>query len=251
VSVKTPAEIKSMREGGRRLAKVLNYLTAQVKAGMSTKQVADLVKAELKKHDLQAILVGYQGYGEVMCVSINEEVVHGVPKDKRIIKEGDVVKLDLTAAYQGLIVDAATTVFIGELAKAPADVKRLLESAQRALEAGIDAIKGEGTRVGDIAAAIQSVLDKYNLGIVRDLVGHGVGHSVHEDPNIPNYGLPGSGPILRAGETIAVEPMATLGGWQIDILKDGWTVATRDHSLAAHFEHTVVVTEDSAEILTS
>ncbi len=251
MSVKTPAEIKSMREGGRRLAKVLNYLTAQVKAGMSTKQVADLVKAELKKHDLQAILVGYQGYGEVMCVSINEEVVHGVPKDKRIIKEGDVVKLDLTAAYQGLIVDAATTVFIGELAKAPADVKRLLESAQRALEAGIDAIKGEGTRVGDIAAAIQSVLDKYNLGIVRDLVGHGVGHSVHEDPNIPNYGLPGSGPILRAGETIAVEPMATLGGWQIDILKDGWTVATRDHSLAAHFEHTVVVTEDSAEILTS
>jgi len=251
LSVKTAADIKAMREGGRRLAETLQAVAARTRVGLTTKQVAEIAKAELLKHDLQAILVGYQGYQEVMCVSLNDEVVHGVPSTKRVIKEGDLVTLDLTAAYEGLIVDTATTLFMGEAAAMSPEIKHLLEGAKQALEAGIDALKGEGTRVGDIAAAIQATLDSYNLGIVRDLVGHGVGHGVHEDPNVPNYGMAGSGPSLRAGETIAIEPMATLGGWQVDILADGWTVASRDHSLAAHFEHTVLVTESGAEILTT
>lgn len=248
MSVKTAADLKAMREGGRRLSGVLEHLVGETKAGLTTKQIAELARVELLKQQLQPILVGYQGYQEVMCISLNDEVVHGVPSVKRVIKAGDLVKLDLTAAYQGLIVDAATSVFMGD--QPSAEVKRLLAGAQQALEAGIDAIKGEGTRVGNVAAAIQGVLEKHDLGIVRDLVGHGVGHGVHEDPNIPNYGMAGTGPALRAGETIAVEPMATLGGWQVDILKDGWTVATRDHSLSAHFEHTVLVTDRGAEILT-
>ncbi|MBX4199390.1 M24 family metallopeptidase, partial [Candidatus Saccharibacteria bacterium] len=142
------------------------------------------------------------------------------------------------------------TVVVGP--KSPsADVKRLLEGSKRSLLAGIDAIKGDGTRVGDISAAVQDVLDKNKLGIVKDLVGHGVGYGVHEEPNIPNYGVRGTGPVLMSGMTIAIEPMATLGDWRVDFLKDGWTVVSRDGTLSAHFEHTVLITDDGAEILTS
>ncbi len=251
MGVKTSAEIELMRTGGRQLAEVLQVLAKMVEPGLSTKKIAERAATEMKSRDLQAILQGFQGYSDVMCVSLNDEVVHGIPSTKRTIKEGDLVKLDVTAAYKGLIVDTATTVYVGELDKAPKDVQRLLKGAKQAMEAGIDAINGEGTRTGDIAEAIQKVLEAHDLGIVRDLVGHGVGHGVHEEPNVPNYGLKGTGASLPAGATIAVEPMATLGGWQVNILNDGWTVVTRDHSLSAHFEHTILVTERGAEILTS
>ena len=251
MSVKTPTEIELMRIGGRKLAEVLRVLVDLVEPGMSTKQIADRAAAEMKQRDLQAILQGFQGYSDVMCASLNDEVVHGIPSSKRVIKQGDLVKFDVTAAYKGLIVDTAKTIYIGELSSAPKDIQKLIKGTKQSLEAGIDAIKGEGTRIGDIAEAVQGVLEKYDLGIVRDLVGHGVGHNVWEPPNVPNYGLKGTGPALPAGATIAIEPMATLGGWQVDILKDGWTVATRDHSLSAHFEHTVLVTERGSEILTA
>ena len=195
---------------------------------------------------MQPVVLGYQGFPDVLVVSVNDAIVHGVPT-KNPFKDGDVVKLDLTLGYKAMVVDSAITVIAGD--KQPAEVKRLLDGTKKALEAGITAIKGDGTRVGDISAAVQNVLEKHQLGVIRDLVGHGVGYSIHEEPNIPNYGVSGTGPVLSAGMTIAIEPMASLGDWQVNIKKDG-TVLMRDGSIGAHFEHTVVITEDGAEILT-
>lgn len=245
---KTPAEIEIMREGGRKLAEVLQNLAKKVEPGVTSRQLADMAEAEVKKAGLQPILKDYEGFPDVMCISINDAIVHGMP-GKELIQEGDVVNLDLTVSYKNLILDSAVSVYAGK--NPPPEIKRLLDGTKRALEAGIAAIKGNGTRVGDISAAIQSTLDSYQLGVIRDLVGHGVGDKIHEEPNIPNYGVAGTGPVLPAGITIAVEPMASLGDWHIDTAKDNWTVIMRDGSLGAHFEHTVLVTKDGAEILTS
>lgn len=245
---KTPDEIEAMRLGGQKLAAILNKLSQSIQPGVSGKDISGLAAEQITAAGLQPILLGYEGFPDVICVSVNEAIVHGLPTSAKF-KDGDVVKLDLTASYRSMVVDSAITVVVGGKA-ASADVKRLVEGTKKALDRGISAIKGDGTRVGDIASAIQDELMKHNLGIIRDLVGHGVGYSVHEDPNIPNYGVAGTGPVLRAGSTVAIEPMATLGDWQINILKDGWTVVSRDGSLTAHFEHTVLVTEDGAEVLT-
>lgn len=244
---KSAAEIELMRQGGKKLATILDTLVAEVQPGVSPKDISALAAEQIKKAGMQPVVLGYEGFPDVLCISVNEEVVHGIPGSRKF-QDGDVVKLDLTLGYKGLVTDSARTVIAGT--KTNADVKRLVEGTRRALDAGIAAIMGSGTRVGDIAAATQKVMDRYKLGIVRDLVGHGVGYGIHEAPNIPNYGVSGSGPVLSAGMTIAIEPMATLGDWRINIAKDGWTVVTRDHSLAAHFEHTVLITENAAEILT-
>lgn len=246
---KTPAEIEVMREGGKKLAQVLQILAKQTKPGVTPRQLADVAEAEVKKVGLQPVLKGYEGFPDVLCISVNEAIVHGLP-GKNKVKDGDVVKLDLTIGYKNLILDSAISVYAGA-GQPPADIKRLLEGTQRALDAGIEAIKGGGSRVGDISAAIQDVLNKYKLGIIRDLVGHAVGDKIHEEPNIPNYGVAGTGPVLPAGVTIAIEPMASLGDWRIDTASDGWTVVMRDGSLGAHFEHTILITKDGAEILTS
>lgn len=231
------------------LATVLDVLEKAIKPGMSTKELADIAAKEIKALGGQPSFLNHEDYPEVMTVSINDEIVHGMPSPKKIIKDGDVVGLDFGVAFRGLITDGARTVFVGD--KPPADVKRLLEGTQKGLDAGINAVHGDGTRVGNIGAAVQDVLEKqYKLGVIRDLVGHGVGDEVHEGPNIPNYGVSGTGPTLSTGMTICIEPMASLGDWHIDIAKDGWTVVMHDGSLAAHFEHTIVITEKSAEILT-
>ncbi|MBI2592069.1 type I methionyl aminopeptidase [Candidatus Saccharibacteria bacterium] len=245
---KTSAEIEAMRQGGKKLAQILQDLAAQTQPGVSPKEIADMAAAEIKKAGLQPVLQGYEGFDNVMCISVNEGIVHGMP-GKRPIKEGDIVNLDLTVGYKNLILDSAVSVYAG--LTPPADVKRLLEGTRKALEAGINAIRGNGTRVGDISAATQDVLDRYKLGIIRDLVGHAIGDKIHEEPNIPNYGVTGTGPVLPAGVTLAIEPMASLGDWHIDTAKDGWTVVMRDGSIGAHFEHTVLVTEKGAEILTA
>jgi methionyl aminopeptidase len=247
MSVKTATEIEIMRTGGRLLGEILQKLSKEVKPGSSGKQISKLAEQMVKKANLSPIVLGYEGFPDVICISVNENIVHGVPTADKF-KEGDVVKLDLTVAYKGLVVDSAVTIIAGS--NTNSDVKRLLEGTKRALDDGINAISGDGARVGDIASAIQNTLNKYKLGIIRDLVGHGVGHAIHEDPNVPNYGVSGTGPVLISGMTIAVEPMASLGDWKIDILKDGWTVAMHDRSLSAHFEHTVLITDDGAEILT-
>jgi len=236
-----------MRQAGAMLAEILNKLGEMVAPGISGREISDYALAEVKKKKMQPVLIGFQGYPDVMCISVNDGIVHGIPTSIPF-KEGDIVKLDLTLGYKSLVVDSAITVVAGNAENK--DVKRLIEGTKRSLMAGIDAIKGDGTRVGDIGAAVQKVLDDNKLGIIRDLVGHGVGYGIHEDPNIPNYGVAGTGPALMSGMTIAVEPMASLGDWQIDIAKDGWTVMMADGSLSAHFEHTVLITDNGVEILT-
>lgn len=248
MTIKTAEEIKIMRTGGQLLGAILSDLSKEVQPGKSGKDISEKAAELVKKAGLSPILLGYEDFPDVICISVNQNIVHGVPTGQNF-KDGDVVKLDLTVAYKGLVVDSAVTVVAGT-GKPSADVKRLLDGTKRALDKGIAAIHGDGTRVGDIASAVQDTLNEYKLGIIRDLVGHGVGHSIHEDPNVPNYGVAGTGPTLVAGMTIAIEPMASLGDWQIDILNDGWTVAMRDKSLSAHFEHTVLITDDGADILT-
>ncbi len=246
---KTPAEIEIMRAGGKKLAQVLQIVAGLIKPGVTPRQLADAAETEVKKAGLQPILKGYEGFPDVLCISVNEAIVHGMPGKKRVM-EGDVVNLDLTAGYKNLVLDSAISVYVGS-SPPPADIKRLLEGTKRALDAGIDVIKGDGTRVGDISAAVQDVLDSYKLGVIRDLVGHAVGDKIHEEPNIPNYGVAGTGTLLPAGVTIAIEPMASLGDWHINTANDGWTVVMRDGSIGAHFEHTVLITENGAEILTA
>lgn len=248
---KTEDEINIMREGGKRLAKLINMTSEQAQPGKTTKDLADFVRQNLKPMQLTSATLGFEGYSEVICVSVNDHIVHGLPNKKQILKEGDLVGIDITVKYQGLVVDSAVTVYVGDQTKIASDAKRLLEGTKAALDAGIAAVKGSGTRVGDISAAVQKVLDKYSLGIVKDLVGHGVGYDIHEEPNVPNYGVSGSGPVLKNGMTICIEPMATLGDWRVKVMPDKWTVATVDGSLSAHFEHTVLITEKGVEILTA
>lgn len=236
-----------MRAGGRLLAKILKNLAAQVGPGVVPKELAAIAEQQIKKAGMQAVVKGYEGFPDVICISVNEAIVHGVPGNQPI-REGDIVKLDLTLGYKGMINDSAVTIIAG--GHGSAGTLRLVEGTKKALDAGIAAIAGDGTRVGDISAAIQDTLEKYNLGIIRELVGHGVGYSIHEAPNIPNFGVAGTGPMLHTGMTIAIEPMAALGDWHIATAKDKKTVIMKDGSLGAHFEHTVLITEKSAEILT-
>lgn len=237
-----------MREGGRMLATVLDVLEKAAQPGISTKELSDIAAKEIKSLGAQPSFLNHEDYPEAMTVSINEEIVHGMPSSKKLVKDGDLIGLDFGVAWRGLVTDGARTVFVGS--NPNPDIKRLLEGTQRALEAGIDAVHGGGTRVGDISEAVQKILEQNKLGVIRDLVGHGVGDDVHESPNIPNYGMTGTGPVLNTGMTICIEPMASLGDWQISIAPDGWTVVMKDGSLSAHFEHTIVITEKSAEILT-
>jgi methionyl aminopeptidase len=246
--IKTPTEIKAMRESGKMLATVLQYLKKQLETGMSTKELADMATTELKSLGGQPSFLGYQGYPDVLCVSINNEVVHGIPSTERIIRDGDIVSLDFGVTYKDMITDGAISV-IAATPKSSAHT-RLLDITKRSLDAGIAAVHDQ-VRTGDIGAAVEAVLNKAKYGIVRDLVGHGVGHYLHEDPNIPNYGRPNTGPWLSAGMTIAIEPMATLGTDHVYVAPDGWTILTNDDSWAAHFEHTILITEEGAEILTT
>jgi len=237
-----------MRAGGQLLAKILKDLSSKVKPGVVPKELAADAAAQIGKHQMQAVVKGYEGFPDVICISVNDAIVHGIPGNQPI-RQGDVVKLDLTLGYKGMINDSAVTVIAG--GHGSAGIARLVEGTKAALDAGIAAIKGEGTRVGDISQAVQDVLEKeYKLGVIRELVGHGVGYAIHEAPNIPNFGVAGTGPLLHPGMTIAIEPMAALGDWHIAVAKDKNTIIMKDGSLGAHFEHTVLITEDGAEILT-
>lgn len=245
--VKTEAEISAMRTSGKMLATVLDVLSNKLQAGMSSKDLSEIAKLELRGLGGQPSFLGYFGFPDVLCVSINDEVVHGIPNKNRIINNGDIVGMDFGVTYNSMVTDSAVTRIVGTVPQKTSD---LVSTSQKSLMAGISVIKN-GCNVGDISAAVQGVLDKGKYGIIRDLVGHGVGHELHEEPNIPNYGKKGSGEILQTGMTIAIEPMATLGGYEIKTDADGWTIRTKDGSLAAHFEHTVLITNDGVEILTS
>jgi methionyl aminopeptidase len=245
--IKTDDEITAMRESGRMLGTVLQVLKQRLQVGMSTQDLADIARKELQALGGEPTFLGLYGFPDVLCVSVNDEVVHGLPSHKRVIKDGDIVSMDFGVTYKGMITDSAITVIAGS--QRDKKKQELVAATEQSLLAGV-AVLRDGVRVGDLAAAIQEVLDEAGLGIVRDLVGHGVGHELHEDPNIPNFGRKGTGVELRAGMTIAIEPMATLGSHKVYVDADGWTVRSSDGSLAAHFEHTVLITDDGAEILT-
>lgn len=229
------------------LATILQALRPHVQPGITTKELAAIAAQELKSLGGEPAFLGYQGFSDVICISVNDEVVHGIPSEHKTLAAGDIVGLDFGVKYRNMITDGAISVIAGKPLK-PTHTK-LVDMTLRSLEAGIAAVH-DGVRTGDIGAAVEAVLKPVGYGIVRDLVGHGVGHHLHEDPNIPNYGRPNTGPWLQAGMTIAIEPMATLGTERVYIQDDNWTVATYDGSRAAHFEHTVLITEDGAEVLT-
>lgn len=244
---KTPAEIEAMREGGKILATIFEGLKKQVKPGVSERELDAWVEKEITKHGAIATYKTSEvNFPNVICISTNDQIVHGIPTDY-VLQEGDLVGFDLVITYKRMKTDSAFTMVVGN--KPNGVQKHLLNATERSLYAGIDAIKGP-VRIGDISAAVEKVLSDAKLSIIRELVGHGVGHEMHEPPEVPNYGRKGTGPLLAVGDTIAIEPMATLGGEKIRVEDDDWTISTRDGSLAAHFEHTVLVTEDGAEILT-
>lgn len=244
--VKTAAELEAMREGGKILAQIFAGLKQQVKPGVSEKQLDAWVDAEITARGAIATYKTSEvNFPAAICISTNDQIVHGIPTDY-VLQEGDVVGFDLVITYKGMKTDSAFTMVVG---KANGALQHLLRATEQSLYAGIDAIKGP-VRTGDIGAAVEAVLKSAKLGIIRELVGHGVGHEMHEAPEVPNYGRKGTGVLLAPGDTIAIEPMATLGGEKIVQDADGWTLSTRDGSLAAHFEHTVLITEDGAEILT-
>lgn len=242
---KTPSEIDSMRRCGAILYDTLHELARHVKQGITTRELALMTRELLHAAGAKPVLLGYNGFPDVICISVNDALVHGIPGDYAL-QAGDLVGLDLEIGYEGMITDSAITVPVG---KTTARTRRLLEGAQQALQAGVVAAK-DGNRVGDISSAIQAVLQGYRLGIIQDLCGHGVGYAVHEDPIILNFGEPNTGMVLKSGMTLAIEPMASLGSYEVYEDTDGWTIRTRDGTQTAQFEHTVVVTNTGGEILT-
>jgi methionyl aminopeptidase len=227
------------------LAQVLQYVSSELAVGMSTDELDQMAAAELKRLGGKPAFLGHEGFPKTICISVNDEVVHGIP-GKRVLQVGDIVGLDFGVRHQGLVTDSAVTVALGDVNAAS---QRLLKTTKDALMIGIDQAVA-GNRVGDISAAIERHLAKAGLGIIRELAGHGVGRDLWEEPQIPNYGRSGTGTVLKAGMTVAIEPMATLGSPAIKLQRDKWTIATRDGSLAAQFEHTIVISDGPPEILT-
>lgn len=245
IIIKSDREIAIMRQAGRIVATTLDRLVKQVRPGMKTKELDVIAARELEKLGAKPSFKGYRGFPANLCVSINDEIVHGIPGE-RVINEGDIVSLDLGAIYMGFQGDAAVTVGIGEISP---QAEQLIKTTEGALEAGIAAARPKA-RLGDISSAIQNYVESKGYSVVREYSGHGIGREMHEEPQIANFGLPASGPILKKGMTLALEPMVNIGGWKTRVGDDHWTVLTADGSLSAHFEHTIAITDGEAEVLT-
>lgn len=245
IILKTAQDIEKMRLAGRVLAELLQVLTRETCPGMRTRELDRITSRELSRLGAKPSFLGYRGFPARLCVSVNDEIVHGIPGD-RIIKDGDIVSLDVGAIVDGFQADSAVTIGIGEVS-APA--RSLMETASGSLGAGIAAAK-KGNRLGDISAAIQGYVEAMGFSVVREYTGHGIGRNMHEDPQIPNFGTPGEGIELREGMVMALEPMVNAGTWRTTIAPNNWTVVTADGSLSAHFEHTIVITNGEADVLT-
>jgi len=245
IIIKTAQEIAIMKEAGRIVAAVIAALTRAIAPGITTRELDALAVRELKRHGAAASFKGYRGFPASICVSVNNEVVHGIPGE-RVLQEGDIVGLDFGAYYRGFHGDAAVTVGVGNI---DSQSRSLLEVAEGALRAGIAAAH-EGARLGDISAAIQSHVESRGFSVVREYVGHGIGREMHEEPQIPNFGPRGQGPLLQNGMTLALEPMVNAGDWRTKVSANNWTVVTADGSLSAHFENTIAIDGAEAKILT-
>ena len=245
---KSPPEVERMRRAGRIVAGTIDRVLAAVAPGKTTADLDRVAEDYIRDKDATPSFLGYRGFPASICTSLNDEIVHGIPSPKRVLKEGDLLSLDFGAVWEGFHADSAVTVFVG--APPSAEAEELVRVTEESLEAGISQIR-PGGRLSDISHAVEQVVLGAGFEVVREYVGHGVGRNLHEDPQIPNYGPPGRGPQLRAGLVIAVEPMVNTGGWETRVLADDWTVVTADGSLSAHFEHTIAVTEDGHLVLTA
>jgi methionyl aminopeptidase len=244
ILLKSLQEIAKMEVANRIVAEILEGVKEKVQPGVETRELDELAEELCRKHKVQPAFKGYRGYPRSICVSVNEEVVHGIPGPRRL-KAGDLVSLDFGVKYDGYYGDAAITVGVGEVGER---ARALMAATEKSLYAGIAMVKA-GNRLSDISHAVQTVVEGAGFGVIREFVGHGIGRSLHEDPQIPNFGPPDRGPTMQVGMTFAIEPMTSMGSWQVRILKDGWTAVTQDGSWAAHFEHSVALTENGVLIL--
>jgi methionyl aminopeptidase len=247
IILKSRDEIAVMRDAGRILAETLGLVLERVRPGVIEKELDEVARREFKKRGVIPTFLGYAQppYPATICVSVNDEIVHGIPGDREIM-EGDIVSIDIGCTYKGFVADMAVTIGVGEV---DPEAQRLIDVTREALQRGIAAARG-GSRIGSIGAAVQSWVESQGFAVVREYVGHGVGRNMHEDPQIPNYGSPDSGALLRPGMVIAIEPMVNMGDWRTKRDADNWTVCTLDGSLSAHFEHTLAITDGEAQVLT-
>ena len=245
VIIKSDEEIAVMRQAGRILAEVLQILVAEVRPGLIVSKLDRIVKEEYERRDVVPTFLGYLGYPAHVCVSVNDEIVHGIPGD-RVLQEGDLVSIDLGVTYEGFVADSALTVGVGRISS---EAQQLMEVTYQSLREGIQATRA-GARMGEISHAIQSCAESAGYSVVREYVGHGVGREMHEEPQVPNYGPRDRVLILRKGMVLALEPMVNVGDWRTKKHDDQWTVSTLDGSLSAHFEHTVAITDGDPEVLT-
>ncbi len=245
IHIKSPYEVDILRKAGKILASIVGQLKGSLTVGMTTKDIDHLAESLINKHKVKPAFKGYRGFPGSACVSVNETVVHGIG-NQRVIKAGDIVSIDVGIIHEDYYSDTATTVAIGAVTP---EISRLLEVGEASLYRGIEQARVDG-RLSDISFAVQSFVEMHGFSVVRDFVGHGIGRQLHEDPEIPNYGRPGQGPVLKEGMVLAIEPMVNMGTHRTKVLSDGWTVVTEDSKPSAHFEHTIVVTAQGPEILT-
>jgi methionyl aminopeptidase len=246
IELKSPSEIEKMRIAGKAAAEILEGLKSFIKPGISTKDIDVEVYKRTRSFNMKPAFLGYGGFPASACVSVNDELVHGIPNDSRVLSSGDIVTVDIGTIYEGYYSDTAYTFPVGKINNS---AKKLLQVTEDSLYIAIEQVK-PGNRLGDVSYAVQNYAEGFGFSIVREYCGHGVGRHLHEEPNVPNFGKPGTGIRLVEGMTFAVEPMVNFGKRHVDVLSNQWTVVTRDGSLCAHFEHTVAVTKDGCEILT-
>ena len=246
ITIKSERELDHMREAGRVVAETKSLLKNAVQSGLSTGALDSVAENYILKSDAKPSFKGYMGFPATICVSINEEIVHGIPSTKRILKNGDIVSIDVGAVVNGFHADSAFTIAVGEVPQSSID---LITATKESLKIGISNAR-VNNRIGDVSSIIQQYAENLGYGVVRQYVGHGIGRSLHEEPQVPNYGEPGRGHILRAGMVLAIEPMLNMGGWETKQLKDGWTVVTADNTLSAHFEDTVAILDSGPQVLT-
>ncbi|MCC3145062.1 type I methionyl aminopeptidase [Halanaerobium sp. Z-7514] len=245
IILKSKREIDIMRKANKIVANTHAYLADKIKAGISTAEIDKLADEYIRSRGALPSFKGYQGFPASVCISINEEVVHGIPSNNRLLKDGDIVSIDIGSFYEGFNGDAARTYAVGEVSET---ARKLLDVTEKSLHKGIEKAV-IGNRLFDISHAVQKYVESNGFSVVRDYVGHGIGRDMHEDPQVPNFGPPGKGPKLKEGMTLAIEPMVNVGSYEVETLDDDWTVVTKDRSLSAHFEHTIVITENGFEIL--
>jgi methionyl aminopeptidase len=247
IYLKSERELNLMRKAGAIVAQILDDMAKMAAPGISTGEIDRFAESRIKELGAKPAFKGYNGFPACVCISVNQEVVHGIPSNKRVLKDGDIVGLDFGVIYDGWYGDSARTIPVGKISD---EAQKLLDVTKESLHRGIAQCR-EGNRVFDIGHAVQNYVENFGYGVVREFVGHGIGRALHEDPQVPNYGPKGKGPALKVGMVLAIEPMINAGSHEVKVLKDGWTAVTVDNSLSAHFEHTVAITPNGPEILTA